>query len=188
MLFKTVSFKEHPLNREDMICYIFCISLEFIFSMREIKLKYVDVTCSTIITKKKKENGKVKVWLLRMSGLVISSHSGMTFFLTMRNLEEDIASSQAKLFMKDRFLASKLNFNFSFLRHPPFKFPIGFHFHFLYPSDILPFLFLSSCVAALSSIMPLQPFMILVFVPQEFEFSLPSSLCAIIYSAASLLC
>lgn len=58
MLFKTVSFKEHPLNREDMICYIFCISLEFIFSMREIKLKYVDVTCSTIITKKKKKMEK----------------------------------------------------------------------------------------------------------------------------------
>lgn len=90
--------------------------------------------------------------------------------------------------MKDGFLASKLNFNFSFLRHSPFKFPIDLHFHFLYPLDILPFLFLSSSVVALSSIMPLQPFMILVFVPREFEFALPSSLCAIIYSATFLLC
>lgn len=55
ILFKRVSFKEHPLNREDIVCYIFCISLEFTFSMSEIELKYVDVTCSTIITKKEME-------------------------------------------------------------------------------------------------------------------------------------
>lgn len=45
--------------------------------MSEIELKFVDVTCSTIITKKK-GNANVKVWLLRVSGLVISSHSDMT--------------------------------------------------------------------------------------------------------------
>lgn len=105
----------------------------------------------------------------------------------MRNFEEDIASSQAKLFVEDAFLGSKLNSNFLFLRHPPFKFPIGFHFHFLYPSDILPFLFLSSWVVALPSIIPLQLFTILVFVLQEFEFAFPSSLCIIIHSVTSLL-
>lgn len=105
----------------------------------------------------------------------------------MRNLEEDIASSQTKLFMEDAFLDSKLNSNFSFLRHPPFKFPIGFHFHFLYPLDILPFLFLSSRVVALPSIIPLQLFIILVFVLQEFEFAFPSSLYIIIHLVTSLL-
>lgn len=77
VLFITVSFTECPLNRENLICYIFCISLEFTFSMSEIALKCVDVICSIIITKK--GNKKVKVWLLRMSGLVINSHSSMTF-------------------------------------------------------------------------------------------------------------
>lgn len=86
----------------------------------------------------------------------------------MRNLEENIASFHAKLFMRDFFFASKLNFNFSFFRYPLLKFPINLNFYFLYPLDTLTSLFLSSW--------PLQPFMILVFVPQEFEFALPPSL------------